>query len=39
MTDPYLPLEKQLKYTRKRSEIIDKFGFGLAILTKPNLTV
>ncbi len=37
MTDPYLPLEKQLKYTRKCLEIIDQYGFGLSILTKSNL--
>ena len=37
MSDPYLPLEKQLKYTRKCLEIIDHYGFGLSILTKSNL--
>ena len=37
MTDPYLPLEKQLGYTRKCLAIIDKYGFGLLILTKSNL--
>lgn len=37
MTDPYLPLEKQLGYTRKCLEVIDKYGFGLSILTKSNL--
>jgi DNA repair photolyase len=37
MTDPYLPLEKQLGYTRKCLKIIDKYGFGLSILTKSNL--
>jgi len=36
MTDPYIPLEEQLQYTRKRLEIIDRYGFGLAILTKSN---
>lgn len=39
MSDPYLPLEKQLKHTRKCLEIIDKYGFGLSILTKSNLII
>lgn len=34
MTDPYLPLELELGYTRKCLEIIDRYGFGLAIQTK-----
>ncbi len=34
MTDPYLPLEEQLGYTRKCLEIIAKYRFGLSILTK-----
>ncbi|MFW6287659.1 MAG: radical SAM protein [bacterium] len=37
MTDPYIPLEKQLKNTRKCLEIIDKYYFGLSIQTKSNL--
>jgi len=36
MTDPYIPLENELGYTRKCLEIIDKYGFGLAIQTKSN---
>lgn len=34
MTDPYLPLENKIKLTRKCLEIIDKYGFGVSIITK-----
>lgn len=34
MTDPYIPLESQLKMTRALLELIDKYGFGVAIQTK-----
>jgi DNA repair photolyase len=34
MTDPYIPLENELRFTRQCLEIIDKYGFGLAIQTK-----
>ncbi|MDO4501223.1 MAG: radical SAM protein [Erysipelotrichaceae bacterium] len=34
MCDPYIHLEEELKLTRQCLEIIDEFGFGLAILTK-----
>ncbi len=34
MCDPYMPCENQLRLTRKCNEIIDKYGFGLAIQTK-----
>lgn len=34
MTDPYIPLEFTLGYTRKCLQIIDKYGFGIAIQTK-----
>lgn len=37
MTDPYIPLEKQLLYTRRSLELIEKYGFGAAILTKSDL--
>jgi len=36
MCDPYIPLENELRYTRKCLEIIDRYGFGLTILTKSN---
>lgn len=36
MTDPYIPLEMELKHTRKCLELINKYGFGVSILTKSN---
>jgi len=34
MCDPYIPLEEELQVTRKCLKVIEKYGFGLAILTK-----
>lgn len=34
MSDPYIPLESQLQLTRKALELIDRYGFGVAIQTK-----
>lgn len=34
MTDPYIPLEINLNYTRKALELIDKYGFGVTLITK-----
>ena len=34
MCDPYLHCETELQLTRKCLEIIDRYGFGLSILTK-----
>lgn len=34
MSDPYIPLESRLQMTRKALELIDKYGFGVAIQTK-----
>lgn len=39
MTDPYIPLEKTLENTRKCLEIIEKYGFGVSLLTKSNLVL
>ncbi len=39
MSDPYIPLEKDLRYTRRALEVIDRRGFGLAILTKSDLVM
>lgn len=39
MTDPYIPLEKTLENTRKCLEIIEKYGFGVSILTKSDLVL
>ena len=37
MCDPYLPLERERCLTRRCLEIIDRYGFGLSILTKSDL--
>lgn len=37
MSDPYLHLEKKLGLTRRCIELIDAYGFGLAIQTKSDL--
>lgn len=37
MSDPYMPIENELKLTRKCLEIIDKYGFGATIITKSDL--
>lgn len=36
MSDPYLHLEEERKITRRCLEIIEEYGFGLAIQTKSN---
>lgn len=39
MCDPYLPLERELRLTRRCLEIIHKHGFGAAVLTKSDLVM
>ena len=39
MTDPYIPLEKELCLTRRCLEIIDRYDFGAAVLTKSDLVL
>lgn len=34
MSDPYIPLERELRYTRRALELIRDYGFGVAIQTK-----
>ncbi|MDO4460576.1 MAG: radical SAM protein [Clostridia bacterium] len=34
MCDPYLHIEKELKFTRKCLEIIDRHEFGVSVITK-----
>lgn len=34
MSDPYIPLERELKLTRQCLEIIERYGFGASVLTK-----
>lgn len=37
MSDPYLHLERELKLTRRCLELIDEYGYGLAIQTKSDM--
>ncbi len=37
MCDPYLPLERETRLTRRCLEVIDRHGFGVSILTKSDL--
>ena len=39
MGDPYIPAEKELKLTRRCLEIIDRYNFGAALLTKSDLVL
>ena len=39
MCDPYIPAEKDLKLTRRCLEIIDKYDFGAAVITKSDLVL
>ena len=34
MSDPYMPLEQELRLTRRCLELIEKYGFGVSLLTK-----
>ena len=34
MTDPYIPVEKELQYVRKSLLIAEKYGFGFTLITK-----
>ena len=37
MSDPYIPIDESLAITRACLELIEKYGFGLAIQTKSSL--
>ena len=37
MSDPYMPLEAELKLTRRCLELIERYGFGAAVQTKSDL--
>ena len=39
MSDPYMPLEKELGLTRKCLELIRYYGYGLSIQTKSDLVL
>lgn len=34
MSDPYIPLETELRMTHRALELIDRYGFGAALITK-----
>ena len=36
MTDPYIPLEMEIKNTRKALALIEQYGFGVTVQTKSN---
>ena len=39
MTDPYIPLEKELGNTRRAMELAYKYGFGFTLITKSSLVL
>lgn len=39
MCDPYLPLEKETRLTRRCLEVIERYGFGASVLTKSDLVL
>ena len=39
MCDPYLPLEETENLTRRCLELIDRYGFGVSLLTKSTLAL
>jgi DNA repair photolyase len=34
MTDPYIPLEEELRHTRQALKLIEQYGFGATLITK-----
>lgn len=39
MTDPYIPIEKELRLMRGALELIERYGFGAAVQTKSTLVL
>jgi len=39
MNDPYMPLEAEVRLTRRALEVITAYGFGVHVLTKSDLVV
>ena len=37
MSDPYMPIEKHLKYTQRALKLIDRYSFGFTCITKSDL--
>ncbi len=34
MTDPYIPLESELRHTHQALELVERYGFGVTLITK-----
>ncbi len=39
MTDPYIPLENEIKHVRKALSLAHQYGFGFTLITKSNLVL
>ena len=39
MSDPYMPIEKVLGYTRKAMNLAYQYGFGFTLITKSDLVL
>ena len=39
MCDPYMPLEQEVQLTRKSLEIIERYEFGVTLITKSDLVL
>ena len=39
MTDPYIPLENRLEFVRKALQLVYRYGFGWACITKSDLVL
>ena len=39
MSDPYIPLEEELQYTRRALELIARYRFGATLITKSDLVL
>ena len=39
MSDPYMPLERELRQTRGALELLAAYGFGVAVQTKSDLVM
>jgi len=39
MSDPYIPLEQKLQYTRRALKLIARYGFGATLITKSDLVL
>ena len=37
MTDPYIPLERELGHVRRTLILVEKYGFGFTVITKSDL--